>query len=103
RGLSEWWFTLKQSIACLFHVGGCLGTFSVAAKLVDRISRLVPASDRGDDLVGVGGPGEGFWIIVGFPQEAVYGGLEFNDGAKHATFETAPGQLCEEAFDRIEP
>ena len=30
----------------------------------------MPAPDGGDDFVGIGGPGEGFGVLVGFPQEA---------------------------------
>jgi hypothetical protein len=37
---------------------------------------LVPASDGGDDFIGIGGPDEGVGIIVGFAEEAVDGGLE---------------------------
>jgi hypothetical protein len=63
---------------------------------------LVPASDGGDDFVGVGGPddfvgvggpSEGLWIIVGFLKEAVDGGLEIDDRAEHAAFEAALGKF----------
>jgi len=64
---------------------------------------LVPASDGGDDLIGIGGPYEGFGVIVGFPEEAVDGGLEIDDRAKHAASEAALGQLGEEALDGVEP
>ena len=63
----------------------------------------MPASDGGDDFVGIGGPHEGFGIIVGLSQEAVDGGLEIDDRAEHAAFETPLGQLGEEALDGIEP
>jgi hypothetical protein len=46
---------------------------------------LVPSSDSGDDFVWVGGPGEGFGIIVGLDDEAVDGGLEIY----HASEDTA--------------
>ena len=39
---------------------------------------MVPAFDRGDDLLRIGGPDEGLWIIVGFPQEAINRGLEID-------------------------
>jgi hypothetical protein len=58
---------------------------------------LVPASDSGDDFVGVGGPCERLGIVVGFPQEGVDGGLEIDDRTEHAAFEAALGQLGEEA------
>jgi len=64
---------------------------------------LVPALDGGEDFVGISGPGEGLWVIIGLPQKAVDGGLEFNDRAEHAALEPAPGQLGEEALDGVEP
>jgi hypothetical protein len=42
----------------------------------------VPSSDSGDDFVWVGGPGEGFGIIVGLEDEAVEGSLEVDDTSK---------------------
>ena len=54
---------------------------------------MVPAFDGGDDFLGIGGPDEGLWMIVGFPQEAINRGLEIDDRAKHAAFEAALGQL----------
>jgi hypothetical protein len=53
---------------------------------------LVPAPDGSDDFVGIGGPAEGFWIIVGLGEEAVDGGLEFDDRAEYAALEATPGQ-----------
>ena len=64
---------------------------------------MVPARDRCDDLLGIGGPDEGLWIIVGFPEEAINRGLEIDDRAEHATFEAALGQLGKEALDGVEP
>ena len=64
---------------------------------------MVPTFDGGDDFVGIGGPHEGFGVIVGFLQEAVDGGLEIDNRAEDAAFEAAVGQLSEEALDRIEP
>src|SRR5947208_1219540 len=52
---------------------------------------------------GIGGPHEGLWIIVGFPEEAINRGLEIDDRAEHATFEAALGQLGKEALDGVEP
>ena len=34
---------------------------------------MLPAIDSGDDAVWVGGPDEGFGIVVGLGDEAVYG------------------------------
>jgi hypothetical protein len=45
-------------------------------RLVDGIQHLVPAFDGGDDLVGIGGPGEGLGLLVVLSKEAVDGGLE---------------------------
>ena len=64
---------------------------------------MVHASDRSDDLVGIGGPDEGFGIGIGFLQEAVDGGLEIGDAFEDGAFEPTPCQLGEEALDRIEP
>ena len=49
----------------------------------------MPTTDGGDDLVGIGDPGERLGIIVGFPQEAGGGGLEVDNRAEHAAFEAA--------------
>jgi hypothetical protein len=40
---------------------------------------LVPAIDGGDDFFGIGGPFEGFGLLVVFRQEAVDGGLKVDD------------------------
>ena len=64
---------------------------------------MVPAFDGGDDFVGIGGPHEGFGVIVGFLLEAVDGGLEIDNRAEGAAFEAAFGQFGEEALGRIEP
>ena len=54
-------------------------------------------------FIGIGGPHEGFGMIVGFLQEAVDGGLEIDNRAEGTAFEAAFGQFGEEALDRIEP
>ena len=59
--------------------------------------------DGGDDAVGVGGPDEGFGIIVGLVDEVVDGCLKIGDGAEDAALEPAPGELGEEALDGIQP
>ncbi len=51
---------------------------------MDPLKHLFPAPDFFDDGVGVGGPSEGHGIIVGFPQEAVDGGLEIDDSLEPA-------------------
>ena len=40
-----------------------------------------PASDGGNDLVGICGPHKGFGVLVGVTQEAVDGSLEIDDRA----------------------
>jgi hypothetical protein len=57
--------------------------------------------DLFDDGIGVGGPEEGFGIVVGLAQEAVDGGLEIDDAFEDAAFEPTPGQLGKEALDRL--
>ena len=64
---------------------------------------MVPASDSGDDFVWVCGPSEGFGVVVGLGDEAVYGGLEIGDGSEDATLEASSGEFGEEAFDGVEP
>ena len=62
---------------------------------------MVPASDGGDDLIGIGGPYEGFGVIVGFPEEAVDGGLEINDRAERTAFEATLAEFGEEALTAL--
>ena len=64
---------------------------------------MAPAVDGGDDLVGIGGPDEGLGVMIGLVEVAVDGGLEVDDGAEDAALQSAPGELCEEALDGIEP
>jgi len=64
---------------------------------------LVPASDGGDDLIGVGGPYEGFGVVVGLGEETVDRCLQIDQRAEHAALESSPGELGEEALDGIEP
>jgi len=64
---------------------------------------LVPASDGGDDFIGIGGPNEGFWVFIVLIKEAVDGGLKVDERVEHAAFEAAVGQPGEETLDGIEP
>ena len=59
----------------------------------------MPSSDSGDDFVWVGGPGEGFGIIVGLDDEAVDGGLEVDDTSKETALESPFGEFGEEPLD----
>ena len=63
----------------------------------------MPAFDGGNDADWVGGPDEGLGIFVGLVDEAVDGGLKIGYEAEDAALEPAPGELCEEALDGIQP
>jgi len=63
----------------------------------------VPSIEGGDDFIWVCGPDEGLWFLVGLGDEAVDGGLEFDDRAKDASLKAAPGEFGEEALNGIEP
>ena len=62
-----------------------------------------PALHGSNDAVGVSGPDEGLGIGIGLGEEAVDGGLEFDDGSEYAALQPAPGQSREQRLDRIEP
>src|SRR3546814_17562467 len=64
---------------------------------------MVPAADCGDDLVGIGSPDEGLWIIVGFGEEAIDGGLEVDDRAEDAAFQASVCEICAVSLDSVEP
>ena len=48
----------------------------------------MPSFDGGDDLVWIGGPDEGLWVVVGLVEEAVDGDLEVDNGAAAFQFES---------------
>ena len=60
--------------------------------LVDRIQRLVPSSDGGDDFVWISGPCEGLWLFIVLIEEPVDGGLQIDNRRKDTAFQSA---LCE--------
>ena len=62
---------------------------------------MVPASDRGDDPVGIGGPDKRLGIVIGLGEEAVDSGLEVDQG--RCPVSAAFRQLGEETLDGIEP
>src|SRR4051794_11006110 len=66
-------------------------------------SGSMPAPDSGDDFVWVCGPGEGFRIVVSLRDEAVDGGLEFNNASKDTTLQSLLGKFGEEALNSVEP
>jgi hypothetical protein len=63
----------------------------------------VPASDGGDNSVGLCDPLEGFRLGVVVVEEAVDSGLEVGDGSEDAALEAAFGHYGEKAFDGVEP
>jgi hypothetical protein len=52
---------------------------------------------------GAFGPDEGLWVVIGFGEEAVDGGLEIDDGSEDASFKPSLGQFGEETLDGVEP
>ncbi len=70
---------------------------------MERVQRLVPSSDGGDDFVRILGPAEGAGVLVDLCEEAIDGGLQRDDGVEDAAFEAPLAQLGEQAFDRVEP
>jgi hypothetical protein len=44
---------------------------------------LVPSFDGGDDVIWIGGPGEGFGVFVGFGEKAIDGRLEIDKGMEY--------------------
>ena len=64
---------------------------------------MVPPFYGGNYLVWIGGPCEGFGVFVGFGDEAIYGGLEIDQGVEDATFKPPSRELGEESFDGVEP
>ena len=64
---------------------------------------MEPTVSGGDDGIRIGAPDEGFGRLVVFGDEAVDGGLEVDEGAEHAAFQTPFGEFGKEALDRVEP
>src|SRR5580765_8759339 len=68
-----------------------------------RGTGAAPAFDGSDDFVGVGGPDEWFWVIVGLGNEAIDGDLKIDDRSEDAASQTPLGELGEEGLDGVEP
>jgi hypothetical protein len=65
---------------------------------------LEPSVSSGDDIVWFGFPCERLGAVgIVFADEAIDGSLEVDDGMEDPVFETTARQLCEEAFNGIEP
>jgi hypothetical protein len=62
-------------------------------RLTDGVQGVVAPPDGGDDLIWIGGPSEGPWIVVGLGEKAVDGGLEVDDRLEHAAFEPSFDEL----------
>jgi hypothetical protein len=60
---------------------------------------VFPTSYLLDDRVGIGGPGERLWIVVGLGELSVDRGLELENTA----LESLSGELSEEPLDGVEP
>ena len=52
---------------------------------------MLPTIDSGDDAVGVGGPAEWFWIVVGLGEEPVDGNVQVVHRTKHTTLQPPAG------------
>lgn len=63
----------------------------------------MPAPCGGDDLTRVCGPDERPWAFIVLGKEAVDGSVEVDERVEDAAFETAVGQLGEEALNGIQP
>ena len=63
----------------------------------------MPSVNGCDDLFWVGCPDEWFGLLVVLFDEAVDGSLKIDDRVEHTAFEPPFGELCEEAFDSIQP
>src|SRR5687767_8078829 len=72
-------------------------------ELGDLFQRLVSSTDLFDDMLRVGRPDEGLGIAVGLDEVAVDRRLELDQRAEDTALETPPGQLGEEALDRVQP
>jgi hypothetical protein len=64
---------------------------------------LVPALDGCDDFVGIGGPNEWSGIVVGLGNKTIDGGLEIDEGSKHAALQSALAQLSKEPSTALSP
>ena len=64
---------------------------------------MVPASDGGDDFIGIGGPDERFRALIVLGQEAVDGDLKIDERMEDTVFEASFGEPGEEALDGVEP
>ena len=52
---------------------------------------MVPRVAAAIDFIGIGGPDEGFWLLVVIGDEAIDGGLEIDDALENAALETLFG------------
>lgn len=59
---------------------------------MDCIQHLMPTIGGGDDFVWIGGPDEGFWLLVEVGDEAIDGALEIDDALEDAALEAPLGE-----------
>ncbi len=59
----------------------------------------MPTFDGSDDVIGIGGPDEGFALPVVRGEVAIDSGVEVDDGMEDVALETPLRQLGEEALD----
>ena len=64
---------------------------------------MSPTLDGDEDGVGGFGPDERLGLVVGLGDEAVDGGLQFDDRGEDATLEPLPGELGKPALDCVGP
>ncbi len=60
---------------------------------------MAPAMYGGDDLVGIGGPDEGFWVAICLGEVSVDGCLEVDDRAEGATLQGPLRERGKEGLD----
>jgi addiction module HigA family antidote len=58
----------------------------------------MPTIGGGDDFVWIGGPDEGFWLLVVVGDEAIDGGLEIDDAFEDAAL---PGEFLAEILAEL--
>jgi hypothetical protein len=69
----------------------------------DVVEAGFATSDFGDDVFGVGGPNEGFGIVVPELGPGVDGGGRFAGGGEAGVGEHSSGEDLEPDFDQVEP
>ena len=71
--------------------------------LVGCFNHKLPTLDGIDDAVGIGGPDERLWVLIGLGDEAFDRCLEIDDRMEHTALEASCGEFGKEAFDSVQP